>query len=44
MGVDTFISKANDQLSKQLNPQEVGSLVQKQTRTEEVAIQDAGSK
>ena len=35
MGVDKSISKMSDQRSKQLNPQEVGSLVQNQTRTEE---------
>ena len=37
MGVDKSTSKDNDQLSKQLNPQEVGSLVQNQTWTEEAA-------
>ena len=37
MGVDKSISKVNDQLSNQLNPQEVGSLVQNQTRTEKAA-------
>ena len=37
MGVDKSIPKVNDQLSKELSPQEVGSLVQNQTRTEEAA-------
>ena len=37
LGVDKSISKANDHLSKQLNSQEIGSLVQNQKRTEEVA-------
>ena len=37
MGVDKSISKVDGQLSKQLDPQEVGSSVQKQTRTEEAA-------
>ena len=35
--VDKSISKVNDQLSKHLDPQEFGSLVQNQTRTEEAA-------
>ena len=34
MEVNKSISKINDLLSKQLNSQEVGSLVQNQTRTE----------
>ena len=36
-GVDRSSSEENDQLSKQLNPQEVGSLVRHQPKTEGVA-------
>ena len=36
-GVDGSISEENDQLSKQLDPQEVGSLVRNQPKTEGVA-------
>ena len=37
LGVDNSISKVNDQLSKQLDPQDIGSVVQNQPRTEEAA-------
>ena len=37
LGVDKSSSKVDDQLTKHLDPQEVGSLVQNQTRTEEAA-------
>ena len=38
LGVDKSSSKVDDQWSKHLDPQEVGSLVQNQTRTEEAAV------
>ena len=37
LSVDTSISRVNDQLSKNLDPQEVGSSVQNPTRTEGAA-------
>ena len=37
LGVDKSSSKVDDQLTKHLDPQEVGSVVQNQTRTEEAA-------
>ena len=37
LGVDKSISNVNDQLTKQLNPQEVGFLVQNQMKSEEAA-------
>ena len=36
-GVERSISKENDQLTKQLDPQQVGSLVRNQPKTEGVA-------
>ena len=36
-GVDRSISEKGDQLSNQLDPEEVGSLVRNQPKTEEVA-------
>ena len=35
LGVDKYISKVNEQLPRHLDPREVGSLLQDQTRTEE---------
>ena len=37
MGVDKSISKVDEQVTKHLDPQEVGSLRQNQTRTEAAA-------
>ena len=42
MVVDRSISKVKDHILKELNPQEVGPLVQNQTRTEEATLETAG--